>query len=385
MIPRIATGGVFSASLLVAFSTLDFALSETKADEPDKVFVGYVYQQPQKINFQLYTHLCHAFVVADEDGKIRPSKTCPNRQLVTDAHKAGVKVLISLGGWGWDKQFTAIVSKAEAEDRYVKAVIAIVDEYDYDGIDLDWEYPNTKEKVAGFERLCRRFRKELDDLGKKKERHLIQTMAASAGPSTLKWLSNKLLLDTMDWVNVMTYDYTGDWTPYAGHHSPLYASSKQPGAKQSTELTMKYLVERGMPANRLAVGLPLYGKGFAVAEPYAATKKADKGQAVKAGSYSNIEKLLKDKGWTRKWDDETKNPWAIAPDHSAVIAYDDAESLSVKTEWAMKQGFRGVFFWQIKDDSLPDGTNPLQAASRKKWEESKQSPKPSDQAKPKDE
>ena len=114
-------------------------------------------------------------------------------------------------------------------------------------------------------------------------------------------------------------------------------------------------------------------------------KKADKRQAVKAGSYSNIEKLLKDKGWTRKWDDETKNPWVIAPDHSAVIAYDDAESLSVKTEWAMKRGFRGVFFWQIKDDWLPDGTNPLQAASRKKWEESKQTPKPSDQAKPKDE
>ena len=69
----------------------------------------------------------------------------------------------------------------------------------------------------------------------------------------------------MDWVNVMTYDFAGDWTPYAGHHSPLYASKKQPGTPRSTELSMKYLVERGMPANRLAVGLPLYGKGFAVA------------------------------------------------------------------------------------------------------------------------
>jgi chitinase len=270
------------------------------------------------------------------------------------------------------------VSKPESEDRYVKAVMAIVDQYDYDGIDLDWEYPNTKEKVEGFDRLSRRFRKELDDLGKKKERHLFQTMAGSASPSTLKWLSNKLLLETMDWINVMTYDYTGDWTSYAGHHSPLFASSKQPGTPQSTELTMKYLVDRGMPANRLAVGLPLYGKGFAVSEPYAATKKAAKGQAVKGGSYSNIEKLIKDKNWTRKWDDETKNPWAIAPDGSAVIAYDDAESISLKTEWAMKQKFRGVFFWQIKDDLLPDGTNRLQATARKKWEESKQSAKPSD-------
>ena len=334
------------------------------------MFVGYVYRQPKKINFNLYTHLCHAFLVADEDGMIRPSQGCPSRQLVADAHKAKVKVLISLGGWGWDKQFTAIVSKAEAEDRYVKSVMAIVDEYDYDGIDLDWEYPNTKEKMVGFDRLSRRFRQELDALGQKKGRHLSQTMAASANPSTLKWLSNKLLLETMDWVHVMTYDYAGDWTSYAGHHSPLFASSKQPGGRHSTELTMKYLVDRGMPANRLAVGLPLYGRGFAASEPYAATKKGAKVQGVKEGSYNNIDKLIKEKGWNRKWDDETKNPWAIAPDGSAVIGYDDAESLSLRTDWAMKQGFRGVFFWQISGDLQPDGTNLLQESARKKWEES---------------
>jgi chitinase len=343
--------------------------TQTKEKEPDSVFVGYVYRQPKKINYQLYTHLCHAFVVADETGKIRPSKTCPSRQLVADAHKAGVRILLSLGGWGWDKQFAAIVSNAEAEDRFVKSVLAILDEFDYDGIDLDWEYPDTKEEVVGFDRLSRRFRKELDALGQKKGRRLLQTMAASANPSTLKWLSNKLLLDTMDWINVMTYDYTGDWTSYAGHHSPLFASSKQPGAPHSTQLSLKYLVDRGMPPNRLAVGLPLYGRGFAVSEPYAAKKKAAKGQAVKAGSYNNIDKLIKEKGWKRHWDDETKNPWAIAPDGSAVIGYDDAESLALRTDWAMNQKFRGVFFWEINDDLQPDGTNRLQEAAHKKWAE----------------
>ena len=346
-----------------------FAQKEVAVGEPESVFVGYVYQLPKKINFGLYTHLCHAFVVADVDGKIRPSKTCPNQKLVTDAHKARVKVLISLGGWGWDKQFAAILSKAEAEDRFVKAVMEIVRQFDYDGIDLDWEYPDTKEEVVGFDRLTRRFRKELDDLGRTKGRHLIQTMAASANPSTLKWLETKLLLETMDWVNVMTYDYAGEWTGYAAHHSPLFASSKQPGTPRSTELSMKYLVDRGMPANRLAVGLPLYGKGFAVSEPYAATKKESKGP--KGGNYSNIAKLISEKGWTRRWDDETKNPWAIAPNGSGVIGYDDAESLSLRTDWAMKQGFRGVFFWQVSGDLLPDGTTPLQDASRKAWEKSK--------------
>ena len=88
----------------------------------------------------------------------------------------------------------------------------IVDQFDYDGIDLDWEYPDTKEEVVGFERLTRRFRKELDALGKKKGRPMVVTMAASSNPGTLKWLDKAFLLETMDWINVMTYDFTGDWT-----------------------------------------------------------------------------------------------------------------------------------------------------------------------------
>ena len=86
------------------------------------------------------------------------------------------------------------------------------------------------------------------------------------------------------------------------------------------------------------------------------------------GDYRNLHKLRHEQGWTRRWDDETKTPWLLAPDRSAVIGYDDAESVALKTEWAMKQGFRGVFFWQVAGDRLPNGTNPLQEASRKAWD-----------------
>src|SRR5206468_8110857 len=141
----------------------------------------------------------------------------------------------------------------ESEDRYVRAVLEMVDGSDYDGIDLDWEYPDTGEEVVGFERLARRFRKELDAIGARKGQPMFQTMAASSNPGTLGWLEKDFLLSTMDWINVMTYDYAGDWTEFAGHHSPLFASSKQPGGTpRSTERTIKYLLEdRGLPANRL--------------------------------------------------------------------------------------------------------------------------------------
>ncbi len=355
--------------LLFLFSTCLFAAG-LRENGRDKVFVGYVYGQPRDINFRLYTHLCHAFLVADGDGKLRRARSVPSHDLVDNAHKAGVKVVVSLGGWGWDKQFAEIVSVPEAEERYAKAVIELVDQFDYDGIDLDWEYPDTEKEVVGFERLTRRFRRELDAIGTRKGKPMFVTMAASANPGTLKWLGKDFLLETMDWINVMTYDYTGEWTDYAGHHSPLFASSRQPGkTRQSTELTMKFLVhDRGLPANRLAVGIPLYGRGFAVAEPYASTKGMPRTRMPESG-YNRLHELQKQPGWTRRWDDETKNPWLISRDRKMVIGYDDAESVAIRTEWAMKQGFRGVFFWQVAADRLADGTNPLQEAARKKWAE----------------
>jgi chitinase len=359
---------LLTIAAMASYAVFSPASAEDK--KIDKVFVGYVYRPPSKINFKLYTHLCHAFITADENGVVRTNRNVPSRALTAQAHQAGTKVLLSLGGWGWDKQFAAMVSKPEAEDRYVTSVLEMVEAFDYDGIDLDWEYPDTSEETVGFERLARRFREELDNLGAKKNRQMIQTMAAAANANTLKWLSNELLLETMDWVNVMTYDMAGDWTDYAGHHSPLFASAKQPGSPRSTELSMKYLIERGMPANRLALGIPLYGKGFAVSQPYASTKDKKPGQRAPGGHYSKLMELQKEQRWTRQWDDETKNPWLVSPDRSAVIGYDDADSVALKTEWAMKLGLRGVFFWEINQDRLADGTNPLQDAARQKFNRS---------------
>lgn len=329
-------------------------------DTTEKVFVGYVSGMPKKINFELYTHLCHAFVVAEKDGTLIPQDNVPNHQLAREAHQTGVKVLISLGGWGWDENFAAMSLDPSAEDRYVAAVMDLVDTSDYDGIDLDWEYPDTNIEIVGFERLARRLRQMLDELGKTKNRPMLLTMAAAAHPTTLEWLTNEFLLETMDWINVMTYDYCGSWAKFAGHHSPLFASSKMPKNEVlSTELTINYLKKRGFPAGRIALGIPLYGRMFAVSEPYVDTTNAAK-PSRESVNYQQIVQMIHDQKWIRKWDDETKNPWLVAPDESEIIGYDDSESIAAKTQWGVKQGLRGVFFWQIDADRMPDGSNPLQ-------------------------
>ena len=148
---RVYSRWSFLATILLGLSTSLPTLAAPREKTTDKVFVGYLYGAPTNIHFGLYTHLCHAFLVADGEGRIQNPGTF-RAERSQPRHKAGVKVLLSLGGWGWDGQFASLVSKPVTEDRYVKSVLDVVNDYGYDGIDLDWEYPDTEQEVIGFER-----------------------------------------------------------------------------------------------------------------------------------------------------------------------------------------------------------------------------------------
>ncbi len=341
-----------------------------KADEPSKsdtVFLSYVNGSGVDLNYDLYTHLCHAFITANKDGSLIPNELVPDRQLTADSHKHGVEVFLSLGGWGWDANFLAIVMNPEAEDRYISSVLEIVDEFDYDGIDLDWEYPDSREEMPGFDRLARRFREGLEELGKRKERSMKLTMAVSAHPKTLVWLSNKMILENFDWINVMTYDYSGNWSDFAGHHSPLSTSSQTPkDENQSIETSINYLIEeRKLPTEKILLGLPLYARGFNVASPYCSTEGVQT-EGLDVKRYYEIPILLKN-GWQRTWDNETKTPWLHSPSGLGVIGYDDKESIAIKTKWAREKKLRGVFFWEASQDRMSNKRNPLQEAAHDIW------------------
>jgi chitinase len=329
---------------------------------PQRFFLGYLSGHPDNVNYKMFTHICHAFVVADEEGRIVPRTSVPSRKLTTEAHSANVQVILSLGGWGMDKEFAALTSKEASYERFVIAVMTMIDEYDYNGIDLDWEFPDNPTEAKNFNRLARRFRRELNTLGDRKDRPFLLTMAVNASPGLSKWLDTDVLLETMDFINVMTYDFYGGWSQQAGHHSAFSNSGKATGA--STQKAMTYWHQgKGIPKDKLLVGLPLYSRGFAAAKPYDRVNR-EAPTPYQALAYRNLHQLIKD-GWTYSWDDETKNPWLTSPKGDYVHSYDNEKSLALKTAWAIEQGYRGVFFWEINQDRLEDGSNPLIEASRR--------------------
>ncbi len=319
---------------------------------------------PEAVDFRPFTHVCHAFVNVGADGAAAGGGTVPSAALVARAHAAGVRVLLSLGGAESGKAFNRMGRDEKAAGRFVAQVMRMVDAAGYDGVDLDWEFPECKEDRENMGRMLALLRSELDRRSGP-NRRLLLTAAVTAGDYYGQWHDDRALVRACDFINVMTYDYAGDWGEIAGHNAPLTASPRDPGGS-SLAASMKYWDrDRGVPRRKLNVGIPCFGRGFDVAEPYA---KLRKGVSSKyAGiDYRDLVGLVP-QGWTRRWEKEAQVPWLHSPDGRTVIGYDDPESAALKGAWARKNRYGGIFFWDMNADRMPDGSHPIIAAAVKGW------------------
>ncbi len=128
--------------------------------QPFKV-VGYVTPAANidAIDFSLLTHINYSFLIPRANGTTRPFGA-PNhlRKVVAQAQKHDVKVLIAVGGWGWDKEFETLAADPVIRTKLAKRVAEFCATYQLDGIDIDWEYPNAGASAAHFAALAIAFR-----------------------------------------------------------------------------------------------------------------------------------------------------------------------------------------------------------------------------------
>jgi chitinase len=97
---------------------------------------------PEIIPYDRLTHINYAFLIPNADGTFVPVVNGWKLQkIVTEAHAAGVQVLISVGGWGWEKEFEALAADPASRAAFVQNLAAFVADYNLDGADIDWEYP----------------------------------------------------------------------------------------------------------------------------------------------------------------------------------------------------------------------------------------------------
>ena len=319
----------------------------------EKLVIGYYPHwlkddlPPEEIDLKNLTHIIHAFAWPNSDGTLSTYNGMIDGNLNYQVHLSGKQILISLGGWGNSTAFSDVTGNSSLRSTFIANIISFIQQNDYGGVDIDWEYPSTLVHKENLTLFVSELRSALDMI----DSGYLLTMAISSGNWYGQWFDYEKLVSICDWLGVMTYDFHGTWSSHAGHNSPI--SSPSNCSDGSVETALSYLRDqRYIPSNQLVLGIPFYGKVFNAPLLYESFTGV-----VTDLEYNEIPSLI-NAGWSRLWDDYSKVPYLQNNDATKLITYDDSISVALKAERAIQENLSGVMIWAIGQD-LNNGRQPL--------------------------
>lgn len=364
-----------------------FLLNLTTTGQIPKQVVGYYpnwqwYDRsqlvnPQTIMYEKYTVINYAFFRPQANGNIVSTDSWADENLLLGpmiwwpvpmhdstrslpylAHQAGVKLLPSIGGWNDSNYFPGIAADPLKRQNFVNACLNLIQTYNFDGIDLDWEYPGyaphggSPADKQNFTLLLQDLRTALNNLGNQHGKNYMLTSCFGASQERMLDVEWENVLPLVDMVNLMTYDFHGSWDPLSNHHTPLYSPAVGypdwclHGA--FTLLTQSFNV----PPSKINLGIAFYGKALAnCTQLYGShsgydqsTFWEDEGQPL----YYNILKRMN--LFNYHWDDQVKCPYLLGNSINTFVTYDDPQSVSYKAQYIVDKQAMGAIIWEITGD-----------------------------------
>jgi chitinase len=158
---------------------------------------------------------------------------------------------------------------------------------------------------------------------------------------------------SLDWVNVMTYDFAGDWSERTTFNAPLFPVAAESATRnRNVDTTVKTYLQAGVPPEKVVLGLPFYGRGWAGAVDTDRGLFQKHGPKLEKGlwDYRDLAADYIDKRAKRYWHDEAKVPWLYNSRSGLMITYDDPESLRHKTQYVLDRKLGGVMIWELSED-----------------------------------
>ncbi|MEQ8417155.1 MAG: glycoside hydrolase family 18 protein [Imperialibacter sp.] len=268
-----------------------------------------------------------------------------------------LKIVISIGGWSWSENFSDAVLTPSSREKFAKSGTKIVADYNLDGIDIDWEYPGLKgednvfrdEDKENFTLMFEAIRKELDALAVKTGKKYIVSTALPCFPRLFEVTNMGDVAKHIDFVNIMAYDFyvAGDTV---GHHSNLYPSENYE-KENSADKAVKTYIEQGVPAEKLVLGVPFYGRSWTMKSSDNLGILRPRDEVMRGNGFTFIkDSLMARPGFVRYWDDAAKSPYLFNAENNQLVVYDDESSVKLKCEYVNDNGLAGIMFWQYASD-----------------------------------
>ncbi|XP_073034199.1 nod factor hydrolase protein 1-like [Primulina eburnea] len=319
---------------------------------------------PSSINTKLFTHAYYAFLTPNNvtfKFDIEQTQEAPlllNFTSTLHAKNPPVKTIFSVGGAAEGPVlFSRMVADSSSRSHFILSSIEVARKFGFDGVDLDWEFPQSPEDMENLSHLLDEWRGEVKKEAKATCREELLLSAAVyysadtflSGPQ--RSYPSGSISKNLDWINMMNYDYHGGWDPtLTGAQAALF----DPKSNVSTSYGVESWIRSGVPLSKLIMGLPLYGRTWQLKDPrsyYIGAPAVDVGPGPdKTGvlTYSEIVKYNKDHKAKVVHDIETVSVYSVA--ETIWIGYDDTKTVAIKIGYARALGLRGYFFWAVNGD-----------------------------------
>ncbi|MFZ6843424.1 glycoside hydrolase family 18 protein [Undibacterium sp. RuTC16W] len=424
----------FLLNLLLLTATLmpltGFADTHTR----QHVVIGYYLLEKEQINHYpeaaefpvsyitprkaaMLTHINFSFININANGEcdlpegVEKDKAAKvfSELMALKKHHPKLRILFSLGGWTYSNdssptvtRYRDAVSTPEHRLKLANSCVAFMKHYDFDGIDIDWEYPRPQD-ADQFVALLTEIRRQLTQENLQRQKKPYQLTIAGPGDvanMTRYYPQLPAIVAQLDYINLMSYDLNGVWQARSNHNAPLFGHPDEPlitnplrslssvaGISQASldklfpspvastiDTAVTHYLRAGIPAKKMVLGVPFYGRAFFQVTPANhglyqtfVTESAENYQGDPAlligcdsctrrkeprmASYAEIQTMLKASlGYVRYFSHETKVPWLWHPEKHIFVSYDDTVSLEYKIAYLKQQGMAGVMFWHLGQD-----------------------------------
>ncbi|KAF7817288.1 Acidic mammalian chitinase [Senna tora] len=316
---------------------------------------------PSSINTNYFSHIYYAFLLPQPDSYNLDVTQSDQTQIPIFINglrslNPPVNTLLSIGGGGSNSSvFSAMASTATTRAAFINSTIQVARQYGFDGLDLDWEFPNTVQDMSNLALLFKEWYQALVSDAKLRRKPRLLLTAAVYYANRIVFLGNEprsypaeAIRNYLDWASPMCFDYHGAWDNFTGVNAALY----DPKSNISTHYGLGSWIQAGVPPSKLVMGLALYGRTWKLDDPSVHGLGAPAhGAATDTDGTMDYDEILKfntQNGATVVYDGLSVSFYSYAG--TTWITYDDVWSIRMKAHFARSLALRGYFFWAVDKD-----------------------------------
>ncbi|ERS97828.1 chitinase [Sporothrix schenckii 1099-18] len=308
---------------------------------------------PAQLNYSCISLVYYAFAKVTEAGHIMLGDEWADATVACDGARGAVgsllhlkqqhphlQVVLSVGGNASTPFYPSVAASPVLRDNFARSALGLIEASGLDGIDISWTFPSDPQQAADFVSLLAQIRMHFGE-----DRYYL-TATLPASTNDLAAYDLVQIANCVDLVNLAAYDLYGSWSPRAGHHAQLYAVGKD---EPSGASSVQFLMANGMPAKKILVGVPLYGRSFV--GPHTTGPGHKFVSVAPEGSDGTFEYRDLPRPQTREHVDKRVVAAQCVGGDGGFVSYDNPDTVRIKATFCKQKSLGGMFYWGAPFDS----------------------------------